>query len=493
MNFTSVLDGASDDAVALEHHSVSVTYRELRDRVAAAAAQLVSLGVEPGDRVAIACANTPTFVAGFFAITHIGAVAVPLNPASPGPEIARELSVVDARAIIVGPRCAPALAGTELAVEYRLVPAGVEFADAVTIEVERPDDPPERHDASADDVAVLMFTSGTAGAPQAAELTHGNLLANLDQMGAHPGGLDDEPQIVLGALPFSHIYGLTMVLGFTLRRGGTVVLMERFDASSALAAIDDAAVTVVAGAPAMWAAFASLPEFDSAAFGSVKTAVSGAAALPPEVHAAVLERFGVDVREGYGLTEAAPAVTSAVGTEAPPGSVGRPLPGVEVRLVDESGDDALIGDAGELWVRGPNVFHGYFGADPTEDSPVDSDGWLHTGDVAIVDENGFLYLVDRQKDLIIVSGFNVHPSEVEEILRLHPGIEDAGVVGAPDANTGETVHAAVVVADGTVLEVEQVIDHCAAHLATYKCPTAVEFVDSVPRSASGKLVRRALR
>ncbi|MCH7789637.1 MAG: AMP-binding protein, partial [Acidobacteria bacterium] len=320
-----------------------------------------------------------------------------------------------------------------------------------------------------------------------------NVLANIDQMERHPGGLGNVPPVVLGVLPFSHIYGLTMVLAFTLSASGTIVLMERFDASAALAAIESEAVTVVAGAPAMWTAFASMPDAHSGALSSVQFAVSGAAPLAVQTHDAVLKRFSIDIREGYGLTEASPAVTSAVGTTAPPGSVGRPLPGVEVRLVEPSGSDALIGDEGELWVRGPNVFAGYVGADDTSTTAIDEQGWLHTGDIAVVDDEGNLYLVDRAKDLIIVSGFNVHPAEVENALRTHPAIADAGVVGAADPQSGETVHAAVVVEPGASIEVDQIIEHCAAHLARYKCPTAIEFVDVIPRADSGKVLRRVLR
>jgi long-chain acyl-CoA synthetase len=270
-----------------------------------------------------------------------------------------------------------------------------------------------------------------------------------------------------------------------------VVLIERFDPASSLDSIRDRGVTIVAGAPPMYAAWLGLPGATPEAFASVRQAVSGAAALPAEVAAQFAERFAITIHEGYGLTEAAPTVTSSVGG-ARPGSIGVPLPGVEVRLVDEDGRDVLAGDAGEVWVRGPNVFPGYWNDAEATALALTEDGWLRTGDIATVDDDGYLYLVDRAKDLVIVSGFNVYPAEVEGVLAEHPGVADVAVVGVAHPHSGEAVKAFVVAA-GRQVDEDDLIEFCAARLARYKCPTKITFVDELPKGLGGKLLRRALQ
>jgi long-chain acyl-CoA synthetase len=299
--------------------------------------------------------------------------------------------------------------------------------------------------------------------------------------------------VVLGVLPLFHIFGLNVVLGLTFVAGASVLLVERFDPQSALDSITAHGVTVVSGAPTMWSAWASLSGTRPTALSTVRLATSGAAKLDVQVERAIKERFGVDVMEGYGLTEASPVVTSGTGLSAPEGSIGVPLPGLRVRLVDADGQDALVGDPGELWVSGPNVFAGYWNDPEATRSTVDADGWLHTGDVAVVDDDGFLFLVDRIKDLIIVSGFNVYPAEVEEVIASHPAVDDVAVIGVPHPHSGEAVKAYVVVRDGVSVDEDEIITHCEAHLARYKCPQKVMFVDEIPQSATGKVLRTALR
>ncbi|HUQ38658.1 MAG TPA: AMP-binding protein, partial [Acidimicrobiales bacterium] len=310
----------------------------------------------------------------------------------------------------------------------------------------------------------------------------------------HPGRALNPGDVSLGVLPLFHIFGLNVVLGLSLVAGASVVLVERFDPATALETIARHGVTLVAGAPPMFAAWAVLPDADPRAMQSVRLCVSGAAPLSPAVAEEFEERFGVPIWEGYGLTEAAPTVTSSVmGGTAKPGSIGVPLPGMEVRLVDDDGEDALLGDPGEIWVRGPNVFLGYWEDEPASRAALTDDGWLRTGDVAVADDDGYLYIVDRSKDLIIVSGFNVYPAEVEDVLRSHPGIADVAVVGVAHPHTGEAVKAFVVAKAGHHLEEEEVSAFCADNLARYKCPTKVMFVDEVPHATSGKLLRRQLR
>jgi long-chain acyl-CoA synthetase len=348
----------------------------------------------------------------------------------------------------------------------------------------------------ANDPAVLLFTSGTAGAPKPAVLTHGSLAANLDQVQRHPGLALHRDDVGLGLLPFFHIFGLNVALGLPLAAGAAVALVERFDPAGSLARVTHAGVTVIAAVPAVFSAWLDLPEERAprGSFARVRLAVSGAAALSVETAAAMHERFGVDVREGYGLTEASPIVaTAALGPTARPGSIGPPLPGVEVALRDVDGTDVLVGDPGEIWVRGPNVFAGYWRDPEATARVIDTDGWLHTGDLAIADDDGWLCLVDRAKDLIIVSGFNVYPAEVEDALVEHPDVAEAAVVGVSDAKSGEAVVAFVVPCDGATPTWTELIAHLRHRLARYKLPSRIELVEQLPHNFAGKVPRRALR
>jgi long-chain acyl-CoA synthetase len=486
MNVASDIEGHGADRPALVSQGQITTYGALRDQVARMRGGLLAHGIEPDDRVAIVAANNGNFVAAYLAALGVGAVAVPLNPQSPLPEIARELRAVGSKLVLLG------LSGDEAggAVETALLAGphgGVLVADLLDNEavplVER----------APDDLAVLLFTSGTAGWPRPAMLTHGNLASNVDQMLGNPLRPEDLDDVALCALPLFHVFGLNTVLGLTLRVGGTTVLIERFDPHSTLEAVAEHGVTVITGVPTMWADWADLPDVEPDAMATVRVAVSGAAALEPGVRRAVRERFGVDLTEGYGLTEASPAVTSGLGHDAPDGSIGVPLPGVSVRLVDSGGHDALVGDPGEIWVKGPNVFAGYWQDDEATRTTLTPDGWLRTGDIAVVDDEGFLSLVDRAKDVIIVSGFNVYPAEVEDVLVQHPAVEAAAVVSVPHPHSGEAVKAFVVVADGAHVDEDALIEHAGRNLARYKCPSTIAFVDELPQTATGKVLRRVLR
>jgi long-chain acyl-CoA synthetase len=293
-------------------------------------------------------------------------------------------------------------------------------------------------------------------------------------------------------LPLFHIFGLNVVLGLSLFAGSRVVLIERFDPSSVIESIVQHGVTILPGAPAMWTAW-SAADIPSDAFATVRIAASGAAKLSLEVAAKIEQRFGVTISEGYGLTEASPVVTTAAGRASKPGSIGGPLPGVRVRLVDADGDDVLIGDAGELWVSGPNVFAGYWNDPAATANALTPDGWLRTGDIAVVDDDGSVFLVDRAKDLIIVSGFNVYPAEVEDVLLEHPAVAACAVVGVTHPYSGEAVKAYVVLGPGAAVEEDDLIAFCADHLARYKCPEKVAFVDELPVGLGGKVLRRELR
>jgi long-chain acyl-CoA synthetase len=326
-------------------------------------------------------------------------------------------------------------------------------------------------------------------------LTHGNLVSNLDQLAAVPGLAARPDDVVLIALPLFHSYALNTALNLAIRGGACCLLVERFDPGETLDLITGRAVTVVVGAPPMFAAWLAAAEAGHGAdLSSVRLATSGAAALPPAVFEAFRSVFGVTIWEGYGLTEAGPAVTASPPGEAvKPGSVGPPLPGVEVRLVDTDGEDVEEeDDPGEILVRGPNVFAGYWGR-PEATAEVLADAWLRTGDVAVRDEDGYLYLVDRKKDLIIVSGFNVYPKEVEDAIGRHPAVAEVAVVGIPDDRTGEAVQAWVVPASGQSVTGEEIEDFLQSLLARFKRPKEIVVVEELPHHVTGKVLRRALR
>lgn len=496
MNLATILDGAPDDAVAVISRGRTTTYGELRRQVASLRGGFASLGLEPGDRLGIACGNNWYFVVSYLAALGLGLVVVPLNPSAPGPELDRQIRHTGIRTLVVGPAATKSVANLDAATsaDLQLIEtAGQDLPGALGLEALLDHEPTPIVDRAPDDVAVLIFTSGTAGHPRAAMLSHGNLRANLDQTTAFEGRRQVPEDVSLGVLPLFHIFGLNVVLNLSLLAGSRVLLVERFDPSSAAEAIANHGVTVIAGAPTMWSAWASLPGLDPTTFASVRIASSGAARLPVETAQLVDDRFDLRISEGYGLTETSPVVTTATGTAAPFGSIGVPLPGVEVRLVDPEGDDVLVGDAGEVLVRGANVFLGYWDDPEGTASVLEPDGWLHTGDVAVVDDQGYLFLVDRVKDLIIVSGFNVFPAEVEEVLIAHPAIEGCAVVGVPHPYSGEAVKAYVVLEPGRSAEEDDIVAWCSERLARYKCPDKVMFVDELPHGVTGKVLRRALR
>ena len=497
MNLATLLEDHPGSRTAIISGGDRVSYDQLREEIAATRGVLVGLGLSPGDRVAILCGTNTRFVRAWYAVVGAGMVAVPLNPSAPAAEIQRELSAVNAKAVIAGPAGVTPLESLDrtavASLEHCLVPTGAVLAGAVDLDaaVARAEPVPivDRDD---EQLATLLFTSGTAGSPKAAMLTHGNLASNIRQVLARPEQVARPDDVSVCVVPLFHVLGLNSILNLSLWVGSTLVLVERFDPMSMVELIVEEQVSTMAGPPTVWSALTQLEDVDEGAFSSIRLAASGAAAIADRVVEEAQTRFGIRIYEGYGLTEASPTVTLATGTDAPIGSIGRPIPGLEVRLVDTDGD-VFVGDPGELLVRGPNVFRGYLGDPVATARVIDENGWLHTGDIAVVDDDGYLYLVDRAKDLVIVSGFNVFPSEVEQVLVTHPAVREAGVVGLPHPHSGETVKAFVVAEDGHIVEEDELVAWCANELARYKCPTKIDLVDEIPRGMGGKVLRRELR
>lgn len=497
VNLATLLEDHPGDRTALVAGGDRIAYGRLRDEIDAIRGVLRGLGLDEDDRIAILCGTNPRFVQAWYAVIGAGFVAVPLNPQAPAPEIERELAAAGVRAVIAGPAGVAVLSAIDRSrvptLEHVFAPAGADLEGAVDLdeamEVDNGAPIVERGD---DDLCALLFTSGTAGSPKAAMLTHGNFAANIRQTLSRPGQVSRPDDVAICVVPLFHVLGLNSILNLAMWVGSTLILVERFDPMSMIDMIEHEKVTVLAGPPTMWAALTHVDGVEAAAFSSLRLAISGAAPIPDRVVEDARDRLGFRIYEGYGLTEASPSVSVASGDD-PVGSIGRPIPGVEVRLVDLDGDDVYIGDAGELWVRGPNVFHGYLDDPDTTARVLDADGWLHTGDMAVVDDDGVLFLVDRAKDLIIVSGFNVYPAEVERVLETHPAVAEAGVVGVPHPHSGEAVKAFVVPRVGRSVEEDELIEWCATELARYKCPTKVDVVDEIPRGLGGKVLRRELR
>ncbi|EJY55117.1 AMP-dependent synthetase and ligase [Alicyclobacillus hesperidum URH17-3-68] len=345
---------------------------------------------------------------------------------------------------------------------------------------------------AAEDIALIQYTGGTTGVAKGAMLTHLNLVANTIQSALWSYKLRDGQERYLGALPFFHVFGMTVLMNQAMYKAGMLILVPRFQAKDVLRCIHEFKPTVFPGTPTMYIALMNHPDVGQYDLSSIEICVSGAAPLPLEVQAQFERLTGGKLVEGYGLTEASP-ITHANNFwgERKNGSIGIPFPDTEARIVDENGNDVAAGEIGELVVRGPQVMKGYWNK-PAETASVLRDGWLFTGDIGKMDENGFFYIVDRKKDVIIAGGYNIYPREIEEILYEHPAVAEAAVVGVTDSYRGQTVKAFIQLKPGQQVTAEEMDAWCRANLAAYKVPRAYEFRESLPKSAVGKILRREL-
>lgn len=497
----------NDDRIALIAGDRITSYGELAELVGEVRGGFGDAGLIVGDRVMLIAGNNEVFVATHLACLSSGLVIVPVNPRSP---------VAELRAAVARCRPAAVVADIEGAASWRAVPDDVRIA--VRHEFCAID---HRHplagsswvpgvDVDDDHPAALLFTSGTAGTPRPAILTHRNLTASLDAMlslGLPLIGDDDAAaasHTILAVVPLHHVMGLHLILDLGVTIGATIVLAEHRSGSTTAELIRTHQVTLVSGPPTLWRSFVDDAEVEPEQFRSVRFAVSGAAPLDPRLAVQVQDQLGIRIAEGYGLTETSGLAATALGVSPPAdhGSVGPPFPGVEIRLVDSSGNDAFIGDPGEVWIRGPMVSPGYFDDAEATARTRTADGWLITGDLAVVDDGGMLSIVDRVKDLIIVSGFNVHPAEVERVLAVHELVDAVAVVGEADDVTGERPIAHVVleprVASAGPGETDRddiegmLLEHCRSHLVRYKVPSRIVFTDVIPTGLGGKLRRSEL-
>ena len=492
------------DGVALvEHGGVrrEMSWREFDAAADAVARALSARGLVAGQRVAIVMGNRIDLPIAYYGILRGGMVAVPVNPRSTTREISRTLADSVARIVLCDEagvaQVREARSGEH---EFSVVVNGAEALTGETSFESFLADASGAAPAAPVDIetlAVILYTSGTSGKPRGAMLTHRALIANIEQIAQLDPPVVAPDDICLGLLPMFHIYGLNCVLGQAVRQGAAVLMVDGFDPTGLLEQIRTEGVTNLPLAPPVIAAWAGRDRLREQ-LGGVSLVLSGAAALDPELAESFHESSGKYVEQGYGLTETAPVIATTMGLGREPGtapksgSVGRPLPGIDIRIVESSGVDAAPGDPAEIWVKGDNLFSGYW--PDGVDGPRD-DGWYPTGDVGFLDEDGDLTLVDRLRELVIVSGFNVYPFEVEEAIAEVPGVSEVAVVGLPDAETGEAVVAFVVPDQGTDEStlVDAVDAHCRTRLARFKVPSRAIVVSGLPHSATGKVAKGRLR
>jgi len=456
---------------------------------------LKNLGVGPGDKVVVMLLNCPEVVISYQGILRTGGIIVPVLFLLGQREITHILKNSESVAIITSKDLLDRIDKDRdtietlkhvIVVEDEDLPGTIRFwelldgnsEDSIPIQIEE------------DDLAVILYTAGTTGTPKGVMLHHKNLYSNAVSLAST---VDVEPDNVgLLVLPLSHSYGLT-VMNTGYMFANKAVMMRWFDTEETFRLIERYKVTGFAGVPAMFAMILNSPEANKYDLCSLKRCGSGSAPLPVEILRGFQEKFDCTIREGYGLSEAAPVVSTHFPNRAQkPGSIGQPLPGVEVKIVDEKDRSVPVGETGELLVKGPNVSPGYYKL-PEETAETFRNGWLYTGDMARMDEDGYLYIVERKKDLIIRGGFNIYPRDVEEVLYEHSVVVDAAVIGVPDPVMGEEVKAFVVLREGQTASEQDIIGHCQQHLGKYKCPRYVEFIDTMPRNPIGKILRKELR
>ncbi|MEV4492945.1 long-chain-fatty-acid--CoA ligase [Micromonospora coxensis] len=511
--------------VALDFFGATTTYAELDAQVGRAAEALRRLGVQAGDRVALVLPNCPQHVVAFYAALRLGAVVVEHNPLYTAQELAHQLTDHGAHVAVVWDKVAPLVRGagavrTVVAVDLsRALPRlkrwalrlplakaraarsamtapapgtlswDALLADAAPLAADHPAPGP-------DDTALLQYTGGTTGTPKGAILTHRNLRANAAQGRAWVPGLRDGEETVYAVLPLFHAYGLTLCLTFSVDIGATLVLLPRFDVDQVLDAVRRRPPTFLPAVPPIYEKLATAARERGVDLTSVRYAISGAMALPPSTVELWESVTGGLLVEGYGMTETSPvALGNPVSPARRPGTVGVPFPSTEVRIVDpeDPSVDRAPGEAGELLIRGPQVFSGYWNRPEETATVLLPGGWLRTGDVVVMDADGFVRVVDRIKELIITGGFNVYPSEVEDALRRVPGVVDAAAVGLPGEHGGEEVVAVVVLHEDCVTDPEGLRTACRQHLTAYKVPRRVVVVEELPRSQIGKILRREVR
>ncbi len=509
---------------ATEFIGARLTYRQLADQVSRFAASLSQLGVKPGDRVAIMLPNCPQTIIAYYAVLSIGAVVVMTNPMYVEREMIHQFNDSGAKVLIgldhLFPRIAKVWKETPVeklvitsirdylpfplnllypfkAKKQKLnmkIPYGGSIHSFKRLVEDSPGNPP-RPETDMGDVAALQYTGGTTGVAKGVMLTHNNLVVNVAQVSLWLPALEQGKERFLCVLPFFHVFGMSTAMNWPICIGATMTLLPRFEIKDFLKTIAKTRPTIALLVPTIFAAMVNYPEISKYDISSINYVVSGSAPLPVEIMNRFEQLTGSVILEGYGLTESSPVThVNPVKSKRKAGSIGIALPSTDVRIMDlETGTkEQQVGQPGELVIKGPQVMKGYWNM-PEETAGTLKDGWLYTGDIAYMDEDGYVFIVDRKKDMIIAGGFNIYPRDIDEVLYEHPKIADAVSIGVPDEYRGETVKVFVVVKPGEMLTEEEVIAHCEERLASYKVPRLVEFRDQLPKTMVGKVLRKELR
>jgi long-chain acyl-CoA synthetase len=495
---------------AIVFGNTRLTYARLNAAACQVANGLKARGIGPGDKVALSCPNVPHFPIAYYGILKAGATAVPLNVLLSSREIAYHLQDSDAKAYFCF-EGSPGLpldqtgyagfveSGTcEQFILMTADPATTTPFAGTTLGALMQDQPTTFATAATGpyDTAVILYTSGTTGRPKGAELTHSNMLTNAIVSRDLYLPKVRERNVALMVLPLFHVFGMTVVLNAVLFMGGTLVLMARFDAAAALETMVGEQVSFFSGVPTMYwglLSHAQTTGMDTKAITDhLRLCISGGAALSVELLRAFERTFGVEILEGYGLSETSPVICfNQLGFERKPGSIGRPVFGTELRVVDDNDQDVPIGQPGEIVVRGHSVMKGYYKR-PEATAEAMRGGWFHTGDIAYQDADGYYFIVDRKKDMILRGGYNVYPREVEEVLMTHPEVSLAAVIGVPHEALGQEVKAYIIRKPGTTVTIEEMTVWCKQQMAQYKYPRYIEFRDALPMTATGKVLKREL-
>src|SRR3954462_15168369 len=486
----NLLDTAARDGnhPALRMDDAGLSYSEFRDAALRVAAFLREKGVEPGDRVGMVLPNVLSFPVVFYGVQLAGAAVVPMNPLLKAREVEYYLRDSGARLVLAAEPVADAAREAAATVGIEAIALGAALPTQVMADGPA-DGAVERAD---EDLSVILYTSGTTGQPKGAELTHANLRSN-----ARTGGKDlvesGPDDVIMGCLPLFHVFGLTCGLNAAVLAGACLTLIPRFDGAKALSVIGRDRVTIFEGVPTMFSAMLHAPDGGSYDVSSLRLCVSGGSAMPVEVLRAFEKTFGCAIMEGYGLSETSPVASfNQLHAERKPGSIGTPIPGVEMRVVDDEGRDVATGDVGEIAIRGENVMKGYWGK-PEETDKAIPDDWFRTGDLARQDEDGYYFIVDRKKEMIIRGGYNVYPREIEEALYEHPAVAEVACIGIPQADLGEEVAAAVALKPGATAEIDELREFARARVTAYKYPRHVWLVDVLPKGPTGKILRRSVQ
>ncbi len=473
------------DRPAIKLDDLVLTYSELQDGARRVAALLKSKGVGSGDRVGLVLPNVPAFPVLFYGALAIGAVVVPMNPLLKGREVKYYLEDSGASVVFAWKDMAEEAAKGASEVGIECVEVGLDFAKVLG----QHDPDEEVVDRNDDDTVVLLYTSGTTGQPKGAELTHHSMNTNAATSAETLVELTEQ-DVVMGCLPLFHVFGLTCGLNASILKGSCLTLIPRFDAAKALEIVGRDRVTVFEGVPTMYAGMLHAVSADKADMSSLRTCISGGSAMPVEVMKNFEKKFDCIVLEGYGLSETSPVASfNQPGKERKPGSIGTEVRGVQMKVVGDDDENVAQGEVGEIVIKGENVMKGYWGRAEDTAAAI-KDGWFHTGDLAKIDEDGYFFIVDRKKDLIIRGGYNVYPREVEEALYEHASVAEVAVIGIPHDSLGEEVGAAVALKPGEKVSEKDLQAFAKERLAAYKYPRAVWIVDELPKGPTGKILRR---